>query len=63
MYVCMCVSGGVAEQSGLQQGDALLQVQGINLQDMTRFEAWTLIKSLPEGPVTVMIRKRQDKAE
>ncbi|XP_030269496.1 pro-interleukin-16 isoform X2 [Sparus aurata] len=56
-------TGGVAEQSGLQQGDALLQVQGINLQDMTRFEAWNLIKSLPEGPVTVMIRKRQDKAE
>ncbi|XP_073320336.1 pro-interleukin-16 [Pagrus major] len=56
-------TGGAAEQRGLQQGDALLQVQGINLQDMTRFEAWNLIKSLPEGPVTVMIRRRQGGAE
>ncbi|XP_072237423.1 pro-interleukin-16 [Leuresthes tenuis] len=55
--------GGAAEQSGLQSGDELLQVQGVSLQDMTRFEAWNMIKSLPEGSVTVLIRKRQDDVE
>ncbi|XP_068457645.1 pro-interleukin-16 isoform X2 [Clinocottus analis] len=52
--------GGAAEQSGLQHGDQLLQVQGVGLQDMTRFEAWTMIKALPEGPVTVVTRRGAD---
>uniref|UniRef100_A0A096LQ76 Pro-interleukin-16 n=1 Tax=Poecilia formosa TaxID=48698 RepID=A0A096LQ76_POEFO len=51
--------GGAGEQSGLQCGDELLQVQGVSLQDMTRFEAWKMIKALPEGPVTLVIRRRQ----
>ncbi|KAM9366653.1 pro-interleukin-16 [Symphorus nematophorus] len=51
-------AGGAAEQCGLQHGDELLQVQGVSLQDMTRFEAWNMIKALPEGPITVVIRKR-----
>ncbi|XP_008403296.1 pro-interleukin-16 isoform X2 [Poecilia reticulata] len=51
--------GGAGEQSGLQCGDEVLQVQGVNLQDMTRFEAWKMIKALPEGPVTLVIRRRQ----
>ena len=55
----MCVSGGAAEQSGLQCGDELLQVQGGSLQDMTRFEAWNMIKALPEGPITLVIRRRE----
>uniref|UniRef100_A0A8C2W9I5 PDZ domain-containing protein n=1 Tax=Cyclopterus lumpus TaxID=8103 RepID=A0A8C2W9I5_CYCLU len=55
--------GGAAEQSGLQHGDQLLQVQGTSLQDMTRFEAWNMIKALPEGPITVVIRGRQGGVE
>ncbi|KAM7423491.1 hypothetical protein PAMA_000036 [Pampus argenteus] len=50
--------GGAAEQSSLQMGDEVLQVQGISLQDMTRFEAWNMIKALPEGSITVVIRRR-----
>ncbi|KAL3066087.1 hypothetical protein OYC64_016100 [Pagothenia borchgrevinki] len=50
-------AGGAAEQSGLQRGDELLQVQGVSLQDMTRFEAWNMIKALPEGVITVVLRK------
>jgi len=61
--LCVCFSGGAAEQSGLQHGDQLLQVQGISVQDMTRFEAWNMIKALPEGPVTVVIRGRQEGVE
>nr|XP_040054514.1 pro-interleukin-16 isoform X5 [Gasterosteus aculeatus aculeatus] len=49
--------GGAAEQSDLQHGDELLQVQGTSLQDMTRFEAWNMIKTLPEGPIMVVIRR------
>uniref|UniRef100_UPI001ED7D40E pro-interleukin-16 n=1 Tax=Scatophagus argus TaxID=75038 RepID=UPI001ED7D40E len=56
-------TGGAAEQSGLQLGDTLLQVQGVSLQDMTRFEAWNMIKALPEGPITVVIRRRQEAGE
>ncbi|XP_070758841.1 pro-interleukin-16 [Enoplosus armatus] len=55
--------GGAAEQSSLQHGDELLQVQGVSLQDMTRFEAWNMIKALPEGPITAVIRRRQGGAE
>lgn len=55
--------GGAAEQRGLQHGDELLQVQGISLQDMTRFEAWNIIKALPTGPITAVIRRRQKVVE
>ncbi|KAM3625554.1 uncharacterized protein V6R79_013980 [Siganus canaliculatus] len=51
--------GGAAEQSGLQTGDELLQVQGVSVQDMTRFEAWNMIKALPEGVIRAVIRRRQ----
>lgn len=54
--------GGAAEQMGLQQGDVLLQVQGISLQDKTRFEAWNLIKTLPEGPLEFILRRKQGAA-
>ncbi|KAK7912934.1 hypothetical protein WMY93_013145 [Mugilogobius chulae] len=51
-------SAGAAEQSGLQSGDEVVTVQGLNLTDMTRFEAWNYIKGLPEGVVTVTVRRR-----
>lgn len=56
-------TGGAAEQSGLQSGDEVLQVQGMSLQDMTRFEAWNMIKALPEGPITVVLKRRLGGAE
>ncbi|XP_041648540.1 pro-interleukin-16 isoform X3 [Cheilinus undulatus] len=56
-------TGGAAEQSGLQHGDELLQIQGVSLQDMTRFEAWNMIKALPEGVITAVIRRRQGGGE
>ncbi|XP_030620958.1 pro-interleukin-16 [Chanos chanos] len=49
---------GIAEQRGLQCGDELLQIQGSALQGLTRFEAWNLIKNLPEGPFTAIIRRQ-----
>uniref|UniRef100_A0A3P9J814 Pro-interleukin-16 n=1 Tax=Oryzias latipes TaxID=8090 RepID=A0A3P9J814_ORYLA len=51
--------GGAAEQSGLRRGDELLEVGGVDLQDMTRFEAWNTIKVLLQGPLTVLVRRRE----
>lgn len=56
------VPGGAAEQVGLQQGDVVLQVQGISLQDKTRFEAWNLIKMQPDGTLELLIRRMQQGA-
>ncbi|XP_036400199.1 pro-interleukin-16 [Megalops cyprinoides] len=50
--------GGAAEHSGIQSGDELLQVQDTTLQGLTRFEAWNIIKALPEGPYKAVIRKK-----
>uniref|UniRef100_A0A4W5KSI1 Interleukin 16 n=1 Tax=Hucho hucho TaxID=62062 RepID=A0A4W5KSI1_9TELE len=51
-------------QSGLQSGDELLQVQSTSLQELSRFEAWNIVKALPEGHITLVIRRRkEDEAE
>ncbi|XP_031675215.1 pro-interleukin-16-like isoform X2 [Oncorhynchus kisutch] len=56
--------GGAAEQSGLQSGDELLQVQSTSLQELSRFEAWNIVKALPEGHITLVVRRRkEDEAE
>ncbi|XP_035274215.1 pro-interleukin-16 isoform X1 [Anguilla anguilla] len=52
-------AGGPAEQGGIQSGDELLQVQDAVLQGLTRFEAWNIIKALPEGPYKAIIRRNQ----
>ncbi|CAF95963.1 unnamed protein product, partial [Tetraodon nigroviridis] len=46
------------DDDALKMGDVLLQVQDVSVQEMTRFEAWNLVKSLPEGPVTVVIARK-----
>ncbi|MEE6503288.1 hypothetical protein FKM82_004792 [Ascaphus truei] len=49
---------GVSEKNNaVQPGDELLQLASIHLQGLTRFEAWTAIKSLPSGPVQATIRR------
>ncbi|XP_029354230.1 pro-interleukin-16 isoform X2 [Echeneis naucrates] len=58
LIISRIFTGGAAEQIGLQCGDELLQVQGVSLQDMTRFEAWNMIKALPDGLITLVIRKQ-----
>ncbi|XP_062326735.1 pro-interleukin-16 isoform X2 [Osmerus eperlanus] len=55
--------GGAAEHSGLQTGDELLQVQNFSLQEMTRFDAWNIVKALPEGPITVVIRRKGEETD
>jgi hypothetical protein len=41
----------------VQPGDEILQLAGTAVQGLTRFEAWNVIKALPDGPVTIVIRR------
>ncbi|XP_078098006.1 pro-interleukin-16 [Mustelus asterias] len=51
--------GGALEQSNIiQPGDELLQLNSTTLQGLSRFEAWNVIKSLPDGPSTAVIRRK-----
>uniref|UniRef100_A0A3B4FBZ3 Serine-rich adhesin for platelets-like n=1 Tax=Pundamilia nyererei TaxID=303518 RepID=A0A3B4FBZ3_9CICH len=38
-------------------GDEVLEVQGTSVVGMRRLEAWTLIRTLPPGPVDVVLRR------
>uniref|UniRef100_A0A8C5PLZ0 Pro-interleukin-16 n=1 Tax=Leptobrachium leishanense TaxID=445787 RepID=A0A8C5PLZ0_9ANUR len=52
---------GVSEKNNaVQSGDELLQLGNISLQGLTRFEAWTAIKTLPNGPVQAVIRRHDN---
>ncbi|XP_011884489.1 PREDICTED: pro-interleukin-16 isoform X2 [Cercocebus atys] len=51
--------GAASEQSEtIQPGDEILQLAGTTMQGLTRFEAWNIIKALPDGPVTIVIRRK-----
>ncbi|XP_065404357.1 pro-interleukin-16 isoform X3 [Macaca fascicularis] len=51
--------GAASEQSEtIQPGDEILQLAGTAMQGLTRFEAWNIIKALPDGPVTTVIRRK-----
>ncbi|KAM8997011.1 pro-interleukin-16 isoform 2-T4 [Ara ararauna] len=51
--------GTALEQSSpIQPGDELLQVHTTAIQGLTRFEAWNIIKALPDGPITAIIKRR-----
>uniref|UniRef100_A0A8C9M3D1 PDZ domain-containing protein n=3 Tax=Panthera tigris TaxID=9694 RepID=A0A8C9M3D1_PANTA len=51
--------GAASEQSEtIQPGDEILHLAGTAVQGLTRFEAWNVIKTLPDGPVTIVIRRR-----
>ncbi|XP_006142713.1 pro-interleukin-16 isoform X1 [Tupaia chinensis] len=51
--------GAASEQrETVQPGDEILQLAGNAVQGLTRFEAWNIIKALPDGPVTVTIRRK-----
>ncbi|XP_055411732.1 pro-interleukin-16 isoform X3 [Bubalus kerabau] len=51
--------GVASEQSDtVQPGDEILHLAGTAMQGLTRFEAWNIIKALPDGPVTIVLRRK-----
>ncbi|XP_028326007.1 uncharacterized protein LOC114477713 [Gouania willdenowi] len=40
-------------------GDEIVEIQGVSMVGMRRLEAWTLIRTLPLGPVDVVLRRPQ----
>lgn len=58
------IPGAASEQRDtVQPGDEILHLAGTAVQGLTRFEAWNVIKALPDGPVTVLIRRKSPQAE
>ncbi|XP_062357183.1 pro-interleukin-16 isoform X2 [Cinclus cinclus] len=46
------------QDSPVQPGDEILQVHTTAMQGLTRFEAWNVIKALPDGPITAIIKRK-----
>ncbi|KAJ7409432.1 pro-interleukin-16 [Willisornis vidua] len=56
--------GTALEQSSpVQPGDELLQVHTTVMQGLTRFEAWNIIKALPDGPITAIIKRKNQSSD
>ncbi|ELT92652.1 hypothetical protein CAPTEDRAFT_166827 [Capitella teleta] len=50
--------GGTAARGVLSQGDEILSANGHDFSDLSHFAAWTLLKSLPEGTITMILRRK-----
>ncbi|XP_071954343.1 uncharacterized protein [Antedon mediterranea] len=51
-------TGGISDRSGqLHVGDEILQVNSYKFVNLTHYEAWTKLKSIPSGNVKMIIRK------
>ncbi|XP_013014310.3 pro-interleukin-16 isoform X1 [Cavia porcellus] len=56
--------GATSEQcEPVQPGDEILQLAGTAVQGLTRFEAWNVIKALPDGPVTIVLKRKSLQAK
>ncbi|CAK6442387.1 unnamed protein product [Pipistrellus nathusii] len=56
-------TGAASGPESVRPGDEVLQLAGATTQGLTRFEAWSLIKALPDGPVPVSVRRRSPRPQ
>lgn len=51
-------TGGAAEKCGvLQAGDKIIEVNSVKVQKMTRMEVWGIMRKLPDGKVSLTVRR------
>lgn len=47
----------------LEAGDEFIRVNGTSFEGMTHYEAWNCLKAIPDGLVTLRIRRKMDNAD
>ncbi|XP_057366372.1 mucin-2-like [Daphnia carinata] len=50
--------GAASKNSTLRVGDQIISVNGCDVTSMSRIEAWNLMKKLPDGAVSLIIRQQ-----
>ncbi|XP_049717620.1 PDZ domain-containing protein 2 isoform X2 [Elephas maximus indicus] len=61
LFIKRVYKGGAAEQAGIiEAGDEILAINGKPLVGLMHFDAWNIMKSVPEGPVQLVIRKHRN---
>ncbi|KAE8636590.1 hypothetical protein XENTR_v10003050 [Xenopus tropicalis] len=60
LFIKRIFKGGAAEQAGkIQAGDEIIAIGGKYLTGLMHYDAWNIIKAVPEGPVQLLIRKHR----
>ncbi len=50
--------GSNTAQHVLQAGDEIIRVNGKDYRELSQFHAWNHLKSVPDGPVQMTIRRK-----
>jgi len=53
-----CLGGAASKTGTLRVGDQIISVNGCDVTSMSRIEAWNLMKKLPDGAVSLVIRQQ-----
>ncbi|KAG8456802.1 hypothetical protein GDO86_002549 [Hymenochirus boettgeri] len=60
LFIKRIFKGGAAEQAGkIEAGDEIIAIGGKHLTGLMHYDAWNIIKAVPEGPVKLLIRKHR----
>lgn len=54
----MCAGGPADKEGTLQAGDEIVCVNNVAVYRMTRTEAWNYLKKLPDGIVSMVVRRK-----